>query len=149
MDTKKWKYTNPDTGETEEVALERWIWGAVFEDGTEMHQFDDNGIFHRIGEIEQSKVVMWVLYQPQGMGDGRIDFIVPREEDGSLKEVALIHKYRNFIFAAGSPEETRVRAYVFGFKLKGQKSLYNFVMPNGTIVQSTEENPALSKFVLK
>lgn len=149
MDTKKWNFTNPDTGELEQVPLERWIWGAVYEDGTEMHQFDDNGVFHRIAEIDQSKVVMWVLYQPQGMGDGRIDFIVPTEEDGTRKECALIHKYRNIIFAANTPEERRERIYIFGFKLKGQKSFYNYVMPNGTIVQSTDENPKLSHLAQK
>ena len=147
MENKKWTFKNPDTKKIEEVILENWIWGAVYEDGTEFHQFDDNGNFHRIGEIEQSKVVMWVLYQPKG--DGRIDFVVPREEDGKLKEVALIHKYRNIVLEAGTPRETRHRIYIFGYKLKGQKSFYNYVMPSGTIVQSTEDNPALSQFIKK
>ena len=147
MDTNKWTYTNPDTGKTEEVELENWIWGAVYKDGTELHQFDDNGNFHRIAELDQKQVVMWVLYQPKGKGDGRIDFVVPKEEDGELKEVALIHKYRNIVFNAGTPEEKRERVIIFGFKLKGQKSFYNFVLPNGNIVQSTDENPQISKFV--
>ena len=145
MDTKKWYFTNPDTGNREEVELENWIWGAVYTDGTELHQFDDNGVFHRIGEIDQSKVSMFVLYQPEGKGDGRIDFIVPKDEDGNLKEVALIHKYRNIVFQAGTAEETRRRIYIFGYKVKGQSPHYNFVMPNGTIVQSNgDQQPQLA-----
>jgi len=147
MEQKKYIYKNKETGEVTLVDREVWCWGAVYEDGTELHQFDDNGIFHRIGEIDQSKVSMWVLYQPQGMGDGRIDFIVPREEDGTLKDCALVHKYRNIVLEAGTPQETRNRIYMFGFKIKGQKSFYNFVMPNGTIVQSTEDNPKLAHLI--
>lgn len=134
MDTKKWNFTNPNTGENEEVALEKWIWGAVYEDGTELHQFDDNGIFHRIGEVDQSKVNMWVLYQPKG--DGRIDFIIPQEKDGKLKECSLIHKYRNTVFNAGTPEEIRKRVYIFGYKIKGCLPHYNFILPNDKIIQT-------------
>ena len=157
MENKKWTYTNQE-GVTEDVALENWIWGVVYEDGTELHQFDDNGIFHRVGEIDQKRVVMWVLYQPKGKGDGRIDFIIPREdvpEDapegtiGALKEVALIHKYKNVVLNAASPQESRHRVVVFGFKIRGQRSVYNYIMPSGTIIQSVEANPQLSQFVQK
>lgn len=153
---RKWTYKNPDTGKDENVVLENWIWGALYEDGTEFHQFTNDGIFHRIGEIDQSKVKMWTLYQPEGKGDGRIDFIMPREdvpEDapkgtvGALKECALIHKYRNIVFNAGTPQEVRHRIIIFGFKIKGQKSFYNFILPNGNIVQSVDENPKISQFV--
>lgn len=148
MDTKKWTYTNPDTGEKEEVSLERWIWGALYEDDTELHQFTDDGVFHRISEIDQNKVKTWVLYNIEGYDDGRIYLIIPRKEDGTLKEVSLIHKYRNIVLEAGTPQETRHKVYVFGFKLKGQKSFYNFVMPNNTIVQSHgEQQPQLTHFI--
>lgn len=144
-----YNFTNPDTQEVEQVPLEDWIWGALYDDGTELHQFTDDGIFHRIGEVDQSKVNMWTLYQPEGKGDGRIDFIIPTEEDGKKKEVALIHKYRNLVMQAGTPQEKRYRVYMFGFKIKGQKSFYNYVLPNGTVIQSTEDNVALSQFVQK
>ena len=140
MDNQKWTCTNPDTGEKEEVALEKWIWGVVYKDGTELHQFADGGVFNRIGTIDQSKVAMFTLYNPEGHGDGRIDILIPAD-----KEVALIHKYRNVVFNAGSPEETRRRIYIFGYKVKGGLPHYNFVMPNGTIVQSYgEQQPKLA-----
>lgn len=149
METKKYNFTNP-AGEVIQIDLERWIWGVVFKDGTEMHQFTDEGVFHQIGEVDQSQVTMFTLYQPEGMGDGRIDFIVPvDEETGELKEVSLIHKYRNIVFDAATPEEKRHRIYIFGWKLKGQTPIYNFVLPNDTIVQSTDQNPKISEIVQK
>lgn len=134
---QKWTFTDEE-GVKHEVSLEKWIWGVVYKDGTELHQFDDNGVFHQIQEINQSEVAMWTLYEPKG--NGRIDFVLPEE-----KEVALIHKYRNFIFNAASDTERRARVYVFGYKVKGGLPHYNFVMPNGTIIQSYgDQTPKLS-----
>ena len=138
MDNQKWTFTNPDTDELEEVMLEKWAWGVVYKDGTEFHQFDNDFNFHRIGEIDQSQVKMFTLYQPKG--EGRIDIFIPED-----KEVSLIHKYRNIVFNAGTSEETRKRVYIFGYKVKGGQPHYNFVMPNGTIVQSYgEQQPQLA-----
>ena len=135
---RKWHFTTEE-GNKEEVALERWVWAVLYKDGTELHQFDDNGVFHQFKEIDVENVRLWVLYQP--LGNGRIDFVVPEG-----KEVSLIHKYRNFIFAAGSPNETRQRAYMFGYKVKGGQPHYNFVMPDDRIVQSYgEDQPKLTE----
>ncbi len=137
MENLKWYYNG------EEVELEKWMWGVVYKDGTELHQFDNDGIFHRIGEVDQSKVTMFTLYQPETANDGRIDIIIPED-----KEVALIHKYRNVVFNAGTPEEHRKRIYIFGYKVKGGLPHYNFVMPNGTIIQSYgDQQPQLSQMI--
>lgn len=137
-DNKKWHF-NRD-GKTEEVELERWIWAVLYKDGTELHQFDDSGVFHQIGEVDQSQAKLWVLYQPNG--DGRIDFVIPENT-----EVALIHKYRHFIFNAATPREYRRKAYVFGYKVKGGLAHLNFVLPDDRIVQSYgEEQPKLTEF---
>lgn len=137
----KWTYQNKETGATEEVELERWMWGVLYKDGTELHQFDNAGIFHRIAEVDQSKVALWCLYQPGADKRGRIDFVVPEG-----KEVALIHKYRHFILNAGTKEETRKKVYIFGYKVKGGLPHLNFVLPDDRIVQSYgETEPILTQ----
>lgn len=133
---KKWHF-NRD-GKLEEVPVERWAWGAVLKNGTEMHQYDAQGVFHQIGEIPQEEVKLWVLYKT-GPENKRIDFVMP-------KGARLIHKYKRYVlnsaqFNEGKEEnEVRETVYVFGYKL-GNHYHYNFIMPNDTIVQSVEEVP--------
>lgn len=128
------KSSTPIRYENEQVELEPWIWGVVYDDNTELHQFDDNGIFHQIGEVDQKRVKLFTLYEPNGMGDGRVDIFIPQG-----KEVALIHKYKNYIFAAGTQGEYRRRVPCFGYKLKGGHTHLNYIMPNGTIVQAFDD----------
>lgn len=129
-------------GKEEEVKLERWIWGVIYKDGTELKQFDDQGVFHQIAEIKQSEVRVWVLFKPEGKG--RIDFLVPDD-----KEVALIHKYKNYVFNVGHDDEKKSKVYCFGYKVKGQAPHYNFVLPNDVIIQSFgEQDPNISELVL-
>jgi hypothetical protein len=112
----------------------------------ELHQFDAQGRFHRFHEIDQERVALFVLYKPQteeqvkAEGQRRIDIVIPEGKD-----LKLIHKYRNFIFHAGTPFESRHRVYVIGYKVKGQQPHYNYVMPNGTVVQCYgDQEPKLS-----
>lgn len=135
---QKW-HINVD-GKIEEVTLERWVWGVVYKDGTELHQFDERGVFHQIKEIDQDNVAMWVLYKSESVnGTERIDIVLPTDQ--SFK---LIHKYRNFIFNANTPEQKKVRVYMFGYHIKGDRPRYNFIMPNDTIVQSHTDQVQLS-----
>ncbi len=139
---KKWLFERD--GKEEEIALEKWIWGVVYDDGTELHQFDDAGRFHQIGEVDQSRVTMFVLYQPKGVGDGRIDILIPQG-----KEISLVHKYKHYIFDAGTQSEHRAKVYCIGYKLKGGHTHMNYIMPNGAIVQGFGENDVqLSQFGL-
>lgn len=144
MDSAKWHLHREGQG-PEEVALENWIWAVQYEDGSELHQFDDQGRFHQIREIEQARARLWVLYQPQGKGDGRIDIVIPQG-----KEVDLIHKYRNIVFEAATPGEYRERVYVFGYKVKGCLPHYNFILPSGLIIQSYgEDHPKLGTILAR
>ncbi len=131
----------PDgTIKKEEIQLEDWIWGVVYKDGSELHQFQNDGKFNQIVSIDQAKVKMWTLYQPKGKGSGRIDIFIPED-----KEVALIHKYRHYVFNANTQYEKKYKIYIFGYKIKGQQPHYNFILPNGTIIQTVgEQNPQLS-----
>ena len=81
----EYKYTN-EKGEIEIVELEKWIWGVVYKDGTELHQFDKDGNFHRLAEINQKEVELFTMYESEGTG--RYDIVMP-------EGARIIHKYRN------------------------------------------------------
>lgn len=121
-------YIHSETGDI--VNEERWGWGALYKDGTELHQFNkDNDSFHRIGEVVQENVKLWVLYEMNGTG--RIDIVV---KEG----MKLIHKYTKGKLNVGSDAEREYHAYKFGYKLNGAYH-FNYILPNNTIVQSTED----------
>ncbi len=118
-------------GVEEKVSLERWCWSVLYNDETEFNQFDSKGVFHKIREVDQSKILKWALYQKPMLGaKGAIEIIIPQD-----KEVSLIHKYKNYVFSAGTPNENKVRVYVFGYKIKGQQAHLNYILPDNTIVQ--------------
>ena len=130
-------YFNRD-GKKEEVELEKWIWAVVYNDNTELHQFDfngDEGVFHQIGEVKQDEVKLFVLLEVET--GRRIDIIPP-------KGARLIHKYKHYILDNGKRHE---KIYAFGYKI-GDHYHFNFVMPSGTIIQSTEDGEQLSNFGL-
>ena len=135
MNTPQKYHFNRD-GKLEEVPVERWAWGVVNKDGSEMHQFDAQGIFHQVGEIVQENVRLWVLYKV-GPENKRIDINLPAG-------ARLIHKYKRYVFNAAElndgdkSKEKRVTVYVFGYKV-GDRFHFNYILPDDRIVQSTEE----------
>jgi len=54
---KQWKFNK------EVIEPERWIWGVVYKDGTELHQFGNDLIFHQIKEIKWAEVKMFTMYK--------------------------------------------------------------------------------------
>jgi len=106
--------------------LERWAWGVVYKDGSELKQFDDIGKFHQFGEIQQENIDMFVMWKTDGTGK-RIDMVC---KEG----VQIFHFYRNLILENG---EIRKRVYVFGWKNKetGVCS-YNYILPDDRLVTS-------------
>jgi hypothetical protein len=141
----KFFYNNLEAKEREEVALEKWIWGVVYKDNTELKQFEinredlENCVFHRIGEVKQEQVALFVLFSTET--PRRIDMIIP-------EGAKLVHKYKNYVFNSGTEAEKRSRIYVIGWKI-GNNGFFNFVLPNGTIIQSINENQILSEFGLQ
>ncbi len=131
------KFTFNREGKNEDVELERWIWGVVYKDGTELQQFETKGykgIFHQIGEIDQSKVKRFILAKAQG--GQSICILVP-------EGARLIHKYKNDVFLI-SEKEIRCKTYVIGYQFKSQFFL-NYILPNDTIVQSNNPDLQLVK----
>lgn len=126
------KYHNTDTNEDEEIEIERWAWVAKYKDGSELHQFDKDGVFHKFAEINQAEVAVWVLYNTEDESK-RIDIVCP-------DNAQLIHRYRNI-----KPywSEKFIKCFMFGIEGK----LYNFVLPDDNILQSTVENIDLTRFL--
>ena len=134
------KFTLTKDGKTEEVALEKWGWGVVYKDGRELHQFGSKGDFHQIAEIEQDNVRLFVLYQTGDMSK-RIDIALP-------EGAKIIHKYRNFVLNLGTEGERHVRVYIFGYKKSASVAHYNFILPDGRIIQSDTDAIQLTDFNL-
>jgi len=134
--TMQYFYTN-EKGKKEEVALEAWMWGVIYKDDSELLQFGPDGVFHRLGEIKQDEVKIFVLIC-NADPSRRIDIVMPRG-------ARLIHKYRNYILNQGTADERHVRCYMFGYRC-GDQYHYNYVLPDGRILQSNSDNVALTEF---
>lgn len=140
--------------EEEIVELERWVWGVVYKDGTELHQFDSEGIFHQFKEIQLDKVKLLSMYKPDDMSK-RYDLVV-------TEGMQLFHFYRN---TKPYYLDHYVRTYVFGWKSfktqngfeihtpKGEDkdgvASYHFILPDDRMVMSDINNVDLPQFNLK
>lgn len=131
--------TNTEDNKLIEVPLERWVWGVVYFDNTELHQFEkgkDVGVFHQIGEINWEKVKMFTMYKPDDMNK-RIDLLV-------TPEIQVFHFYRNIRPAY---LDHFIKVYVFGYKMRGtSRAVYNFILPDDRILVSSKDNVDLSLF---
>jgi len=133
----------PDGQEVLKKAIpERWVWGVLYEDATELHQFGDDGIFHQIKDIQHERIKMAGLYK---FDDPDKKILIPWK-DG----MKFIHKYLNVHSAEQHPDNFNdtSRVYVFGYK-SGNQHHYTYVLPNDWMIFSNEENIDLTKFPLK
>jgi len=131
-------YTFIKNGEPEEVKPERWVWGVVYKDDSELHQFGNDKIFHQIKEIKWEEVKMFTMYKYDDM-ERRIDLLV-------MPEMQLFHFYRN-IRPAGI--DHFIKVYVFGYKIKETSRVcYHFILPDDRIIISNRDNIDLTKFEL-
>src|SRR4029078_9286365 len=96
-----YKYFNKETNREEKVTKELWCWEAIYNDGTELKQFDDNGNFHRFSEIEVDKLHVFRMKHDQS--ERIMDILF---DSSTMK---LIHFYRNVILRAGQSDEERMR----------------------------------------
>ena len=120
------EYIFGKTGEA--IVPEEWQWQAVYKDGTFLKQFDDSGAFHQVGEIQQENLVSAKLV------NGGKKIIIP-----FCKGMKLIHRYRNYVFDAGTENERKARVYVWGWKL-GSVHSYMFILPDDTIVHAPDDS---------
>ena len=103
------------------VATEKWAWAVIYDDNTELHQFDDQGVFHQFKEIDTSRVKTFVMYAPST--GGRID--IPVNED-----MQLFHFYTRLSLEDGVRQLT---IYCFGWKSRSTGAMtYHYILPNDT-----------------
>jgi DNA repair photolyase len=133
------KRKNEVTGgfDIEKVKLERWVWGVIYKDGRELHQFDSNGVYHQFKEIEKENVKLFSMYKPNDMSK-RYDIVV-------TEGMKISHFYRNV-----KPFYLKkcVRIYVFGWE-KDDKIVYHFILPDDRTITSDTNNVDLPQFKLK
>ena len=133
-----YKYTN-EKGEIEIIELERWVWGVVYKDGTELHQFGKDGNFHRLAEIDQKEIYLFTMYESEGTK--RYDIVMP-------EGARIIHKYRNI---RPFYMDKFVKVYMFGYRT-GKKEFeyhYHFILPDDRMIISNADNIDLAKFELQ
>lgn len=140
-------YTFNRNENLEEVKEERWVWGVVYKDDTELHQFEDGdcsgsscrGTFHQIKEIKMGNVKLFSMYKLKNP-DKRIDLVV-------MPEMQLFHFYRN---VKPFYSEDFIRIYVFGYKIRDtSRACYHFILPDDRLVISDKDNIDLTKFELR
>ena len=128
METKEYTFNG------EKVKVERWVWGVVYKDGSELHQFGADGVYHQIGEIKQEEITMFTMYKFDDLSK-RIDMPI-------CEGMKIIHKHRNI-----RPHYDNVfkRVCLFGYKKDGKYS-FNFILPDDRIIISPVDNIDLSLF---
>lgn len=134
---RNYKFFRKETGEWEDVTQEEWFWEAVYEDGNRLLQFDENGMFHQFGEIDQSKLAVFKMRSEKHSQSYTLLFSDPK--------MKLIHYYRNVVLNAATEDEKRVRFYCFGYEKEGVRNknqkLVMIITPNNELI--TTENPDL------
>ena len=120
-------------GSVEEVQAERWGWGVVYKDDTELKQFNEDGSFHQFLEIQWDNVKFFTMYKLEDFSK-RID--IPMSP-----EIQIFHFYKNLVLENSS---RKIRVYVFGWKDKNSGSMvYNFILPDDRIVTASSNIPNL------
>jgi len=123
------KYTAICDGKEENVELEQWAWCAVYEDDTELRQFDAEGRYHFVKEIDLSKIKTLIMYRTDDEAQ-RFDLMV---KPGTQ----LFVIYRNLIIRAATPEQVTVRTPIFGWKIQGKDNCaYHYILPTGKLIIS-------------
>ena len=131
-----YKYFSKELNKWIVAPPEVWQWEVMYEDGSVLKQFGDDGIFHQFAEINQDQLAMFKMVSPQYSQTYTLLF-----SDPSMK---LIHFYRNTVLNAGTGDEKHIRLYCFGYEkkvgAKVQKAIMAITPTNNLIVT---EDPTL------
>jgi len=118
------------SGKEIEAVPERWVWTAIFGDGSELRQFGEDGKFHRIQEAIDK-------------GDIKIFRVSKFDEPAKKIELALNADHKIFMFYQKAvlryrtKDERKIKICVFGFQNQRTKTeVYNCILPDDTVVQS-------------
>ena len=127
---KIYKFFRFETGQFEDVPLERWRWQAIYNDGCVLNQFDDkDDLFHQFAEIDQSRLKSFRMFSDQNPVGFSLAF--------SPTTMKLIHFYRHVVLNYGTADEQRYKIYCFGYEKKdGSKAdpYLLFILPDDSVV---------------
>lgn len=119
-------YKFNDNGKLIDIAPETWRWIAVYDDGSQLNQFEEGtpyGVFHQFKEIDQNRLVQF------RMTDGsRVHLF--NFDRATMK---LIHFYRRIVLNAGTEIERRITLYCYGYQDQSDKHTWA-IMPSGEVV---------------
>ena len=122
-------------GVAETVELQRWVWLALYKDGTYLMQFDnETGLFHQLQEIEQDKLDVFVM---QHHADA-----TKRYEIHWQPHYKLIHFYRKFRNEE-MPENEWQQTYCFGYEVKDSNGMVTKMIfeiyPNDVVAITSDD----------
>lgn len=104
----------------------------------ELHQFGNDGKFHRIGEIDQDRIEMASFYFYD-------DYSMKKRIDIPFRPgMKLIHKYRNI---KPSGHKNFIKVYMFGYKYEGMHTIF-FILPDDRIIVCPDDQLDLTRFDL-
>lgn len=135
MNTEKWVFI--EDGKEIEIPLEAWSWHVVYKDGTELSQFDrvpsadGKRHFHQFKEIVQENVVLFEMVNTE---KPELRYSIDVEEG-----MQIFHFYRRSILEQGTPRETRIVFFVFGYKANGV-GRYHFILPDNRLVITSNKD---------
>jgi hypothetical protein len=126
---KIFKFYSPE-GEVD-VPRERWCWVVIYNDGTELHQFDEPSLtFHQLKEIDQTKLAVFRMIRDDGLGKYDLAF--------NPAEMKLVHFYINSVLRNG---DVKLKSYCFGYEKNVEgvavKSLAT-ILPDGNLTLSDD-----------
>lgn len=127
-----WKFYRKETGQFEDVTLEKWVWEATYIDNTSLKQFDDNGRFHQVGEIEQAKLIEFCMRDVETGKTYTLLF--------DAKHWKLIHFYKR-IGLDFMNNLQRMTLYIFGYETQVDNLKlrnYNVITPTGELIQTND-----------
>lgn len=103
----------------------------------ELHQFDPNGIFHNLSEIDWSRVQHFIMRQVMVLEGEKPAQMITIE---AKPEMQIFHIYKRFKLATGYKQHREVTIYCFGWKNKLTGSVvYNYILPDDRIITSSED----------
>ena len=132
----EWHFTEADGSKTN-VPLERWIWEAQYSDGTWLRQYGEDGVFHRIGEVDQDRLVLFVVHKAD---DVEKAIVLPWHPG-----TKVIYKYRN---VKPYYMDHFVKCYLVGWKHEGAHA-FMIVLPNDKVIASPVDDVDLVKLGIK
>ena len=131
---KIYKFLRKETGQFEDVPLERWRWCSKYSDDSCLYQFDEKTkTFHQFAEIDQSRLKSFRMFSDDNPVGYALAF--------SPASMKLIHFYRHVVLNYGTADEKRYKIYCFGYEKKnGSKTdpYLIFILPNDTFVLDQE-----------